>query len=87
MYVSQPFGGTYHLRLQGRKSAKQKNQREQVPPKRRLIYILHGAISQKMGNFCAAILARRFVEVSMRLLSRCYKGDYRRGFGLDDWIY
>jgi hypothetical protein len=60
-YVNLRFEGTYHLHLQGRKLAEQETSVQQVPepwiwkwqapPKRRFMYALHSAISQKMEIF------------------------------------
>jgi succinylglutamate desuccinylase len=54
-YMNRRFGGTYHLHLQGRKSAEKETSEGRwlgrITPKHRFIYRLHGAISQKMANF------------------------------------
>jgi hypothetical protein len=59
-YMNRRFRGTYHLHLQSRKFAKQQTSESRwldwrwkwyVPPKRRFIYGLQGAISQKMAIF------------------------------------
>jgi hypothetical protein len=68
-YMSRRFGGTYHLRLQGwilpsnllsLVSCLADFQpwilKWYVPPKRRLIYGLHGTVLQKMENFKCKIL-------------------------------
>jgi hypothetical protein len=54
-YVNRCFRGTYHLHLQGRKSAEKGFRpwrwRRYIPPKCRFTYRLHGAIFQKMATF------------------------------------